>query len=111
MILINTTFCVDATIGNDFITFVRDTYIPLAQDSGLHSLLLTEMREREDDQQPEQAPTRTFALQMRAPSQDAINDFANDVLPRIYEYIGKTWGQRVIPFESMLDVLVDSNKK
>lgn len=111
MILINTTFCVDATIGNEFISFIRDTYIPLAQDSGLHSLLLTEMREREDDDEPKQTPTRTFALQMRSPSQDTINCFADDVLPRIYEYIGKTWGQRVIPFESMLDVLVDSNKK
>ena len=109
MILINTTFCVDKGISEEFISFLRDTYIPLAKDSGMYAMLLSEMREQEQD--PHQSPTRTLALQMRAPSSAVADAFCEDVLTQLYNYIVETWGQRVVLFETILDVLVDSAKQ
>lgn len=111
MILINTTFAVDANIADDFVDFIRSTYIPLADESGFHSHLLTRMRAPEDINQLTNQPTKTFALQMRAPSQEAIEEFRRDILPQLYNYIGKNWGMSVAMFESTLDVIHDSKKE
>lgn len=110
MILVNTTFCVDARISEAFIEFITQTYLPLSDSCGLHSALLTEMRApaEKDINGNEQ---RTFALQMRAPSQKVLDEFRADVLPHIYNLIGKQWGQSVGLFESILDVIHDPSKQ
>ena len=43
MILFNTTFAVDNNKSGEFIEFIRDTYIPMAEMSGIYGLLLTEL--------------------------------------------------------------------
>ncbi len=109
MILINTTFCVHSKLSPAFIDFVIHTYLPLSESSGLHSALLTEMRSPAETDITGDVP-RTFALQMRAPSQSVLDEFRNDILPRIYELINKQWGMGVALFESTLDVLHDPSK-
>lgn len=109
MILFNTTFCVNSAVAGDFIEFIRDTYIPLATSSELHSCLLTELRvPSERDLNGNE--TRSFALQMRAPSAVALEDFQADILPNIYSAMGRQWGAHVAFFESTLDVLFDPAK-
>ena len=106
MILFNTTFCVDSAIAPAFIAFVKDTYLPLATGSGLHSVLLTEMRAAAEPDASGKLP-RTLALQMRAPSDKVLNDFRSDILPALYESMARQWGMGVAMFESILDVLHD----
>lgn len=105
MILVNTTFCVDSAIAQDFINFIADRYIPLSSASGLYAPLLTEMRCPPETDTP--VPPRTFALQMRAPSQKTLDEFRQSVLPGIYRRIGAKWGMGVAMFESTLDVIHD----
>lgn len=113
MILFNTTFCVDANIAPDFIEYVREAYIPIAEASDLHSALLTEVRvpDGTDTRGINGQPTRSLALQMRAPSERILEEFRRDVLPNIYHSIGSQWGMGVAMFESTLDVLHDPSRK
>ena len=111
MILLNITFAVNSDISGDFIDFIRDTYIPLAESSGLYASLLTEVRTEPQTDALTGTPTRTLALQMRAPSQSVADEFEADVLPRILTLIGSTWGQAVAMFCTTLDVLHDPSRK
>lgn len=110
MILLNTTFSVDGSVAEAFIDFIRETYIPLAADSGMYATLLTEVRMPDDDREAA-AGARTFAVQMRARTQADADAFRADILPRLYELIGRTWGMSVAMFESTLDVIHDPEKK
>ncbi|MDE6196257.1 MAG: DUF4286 family protein [Muribaculaceae bacterium] len=111
MILINTTFSVDANIADAFTGFIRDTYIPLASESGLGDALLSELRVEPEMNITTGQNARTFALQMRAPSQKVLDEFRNDVVPRIYAFMGATWGTGAAFFETTLDILYDPAKK
>lgn len=106
MILLNTTFSVDGDVADAFIDFIRDTYIPLASESGMYATLLTEVRMSDDDREAA-AGARTFAVQMRARTQADADSFRADILPRLYELIARTWGMNVAMFESTLDVIHD----
>lgn len=109
MILLNTTFCVDANIAEPFVEFIKDIYLPTAEVVKMYAPLLCELRCQTDDN-PKQ-PTRTFALQMRAPSQHVADFFKNDILPNIYHEIGQKWALGVVMFESVLDVIHDPLKE
>lgn len=111
MILLNTTFSVDDSVVLPFIDFIRDVYISLAESSGMHSCLLTELRVPQERNTLTDANSRTFALQMRAPSDSVADDFRADILPEIYRLMASRWGMSVAMFESTLDVIHDSAKK
>ena len=111
MILFNTTFCADDNIVGPFIDFIRDVYIPLADSSDMYSVLLTEIRSTSETNALTGQPTRSFALQMRVPSQEKAEEFRHDILPEIYRLIGEQWGAGVGMFESILDVVYDHNKR
>ena len=111
MILFNTTFSVDANVADAFNRFISDVYVPLAEESKLYSILLTEMRAPAEKNLLSGQPTRTFALQMRAPSAKELEEFRSDVIPEIYGLIGKQWGPAVAMFESTLDVIYDHKRK
>ncbi|MCM1067307.1 MAG: DUF4286 family protein [Muribaculaceae bacterium] len=111
MILLNTTFSVDDSIVLPFIDFIRDVYVSLAESSGMHSCLLSELRVPQERNALTDANTRTFALQMRAPSDAAVEEFRTDILPEIYRLMGSRWGMGVAMFESTLDVIHDSSAK
>lgn len=110
MILFNTTFAVDSNKTDEFIEFIRDTYIPMAEMSGIYGLLLAELHGETSDNTFTGQPVRTFALQMRVPTEEAMTDFHDQVLPNIYHAIGESWGMGVSMFESKLDVIYDHSK-
>ena len=110
MILFNTTFAVDANHVDDFKSFIIDTYIPMADMSQLYGMLLTELHGDAGVNSLTGQKVRTFALQMRAPSQKAMDEFHDQVLPNIYHVIGESWGMGVSMFESRLDVVYDHSK-
>lgn len=112
MILINTTFCVDSPMADTFIDFIKDTYIPLALSSGLHSPLLTRINAGEENSKNELtgAESSSYALQMRAPSADILAEFRADILPNLYYVMGESWGPSIQLFETELEVVYDPAK-
>jgi len=106
MILVNTTFSIESSAVASFTDFITKTYIPAAEKAGMYDLLLCEVRERENGN----GTHRTFALQMRAPSQDALDGFSAGPLAKMYRFIGRKWGQRIALFETVLDVIHDAGR-
>lgn len=106
MILYNTTFCIDNRLSDEFLEFLKLQYIPAAESSGLHAALVLAMRGGNDDDNY----TSTVALQMRAPSEGALEQFHTSQLPEIYSMITRRWGNGVAMFESTLDILHDSER-
>ncbi len=106
MILYNTTFCIDTKLHDEFIEFLKLHYIPAAESSGMHAALVLAMRGGYGDDNN----TRTVALQMRAPSEKALEQFRASHLPTIYNTIYSRWGTGVAMFESTLDIIHDSER-
>lgn len=106
MILVNTTFSIESSAAASFTDFITETYIPTAEKAGMYGLLLCEVRERENGD----GTHRTFALQMRAPSQLALDRFSSGPLTKMYRFIGRKWGQRIALFETVLDVIHDAEQ-
>lgn len=111
MILFNTTYCIDKPCADAFIEYLRDVYIPAAEELGFYAPLITEMRGPGEPNALTGAETRTFALQLRVPSEDVFNKFQTSVLPGLYSTLGKQFGSSVALFESALDVIHDPSKK
>lgn len=108
MILINTTYCVDQNRFDDFVKFLIDTYIPLAQASGMRRCLLTRVREAEPQVNALSGQlTSSVAIQMRAPSEDVLAEFREEILPNFYHALGSEFGTSVCFFETALDVIHD----
>lgn len=102
MILYNTTFGVEPKLADEFKAFVKDIYIPLAEESDMHGIIFSEVRVPKD----QGIDTRNFAIQIQADSDKSLDDFRNDVLPHVYHLIAKQWSDGVLWFETVLDILV-----
>lgn len=105
MILLNTTFCVDEGVREEFIGFLKETYIPVAQAAGLTAPLLTGVRGQAEPNIVTGQKCRSVALQMRAPSEEVLDAFCSDILLQLYNHIGRTWQASVGMFETRLDVI------
>ncbi len=110
MILFNTTYCIDASAAETFMNFICDRYIPAAIEAGMRAPLLTEVRGAADTNALSGEPTRTFALQMRASSQELLDSFTSDILPRLYNEAGALLGNKIALFESVLDIVHDPSR-
>ena len=108
MILLNTTFSIDASAAGAFTEYIIGQFIPRASEAGMYNILFTAVRDREA--QPPLAPSRTFALQFRAPSQQLYDDFAAHVLPLLIRYMKRKWAGKIAMFDTVLDVVHDSSK-
>lgn len=106
MILVNTTFSIESSAAASFTDFITKTYIPTAEKAGMYDLLLCEVRERETGD----GTHWTFALQMRAPSQETLDLFSAGPLDKMYRFIGRKWGRRIALFETVLDVVHDAGR-
>lgn len=106
MIIYNTTFCVDNTVLDAFVNFLKTHYIPVAESTGIHSALILSIRGGQDSENN----TSTIALQMRAPSESALMQFRDNHLHDIYSRISREWGTGVAFFESTLDIVHDAGK-
>ena len=109
MILSNITFCVDKAISPAFVDFLRNVFIPASDAEGLHSHLVSEVRVPSEE--GEENPARTFALQMRAPSEETLEKFNSDTLPRLLNEAHSRWGMGVATFATTLDIVHDPAKK
>lgn len=111
MILYNTTFCIDKAVHDDFVRYVVETVIPATSRAGMYGHLLTAVRGATDRNQLTGDTTSSLALQMRAPSQEVLDNLAASLLPRLFSEIGSRWQSKVAFFDTALDVIHDPAKK
>lgn len=104
MYLINTTFQADNDISADFVDFVSNEMIPVAvHECGMADPVFTRIRPHAGSDTTEK--TTGYALQLRAPSESAFESYCSDCLPAFLEALFGRWGQRVVHFTSVLDII------
>lgn len=103
MYLINTTFQAEESVAADFISSVTAEFIPAVErDSKLHSSILSRLKLAPEQTTP---GTETTALQFRAPSAQARDEYLENILPAFLESTFKRWGQKVLYFTSVLEII------
>jgi len=110
MILYNSTFCIDEPLETEFIEFIKDIYLPAAYACGMYKGLLTKIRAPKEQNGLNGQMTVNYALQLRSPSDEVCNDFTDDVLPRLFEALGKDLQQTLNVYCTILDVIYDPDK-
>ena len=110
MILYKTTFCIDEPLEKEFIDFAKDIYIPAANACGLYKGLLSKIRAPKEMNGLNGRSTVNYALQFRSPSDNVCVEFTDEVLPRLFEAMGKNLQQGINIYCTLLDVVHDSDK-
>ena len=100
MILLNTTFIVHKSIEKAFISWVNDTYIPAAEQSGIFIEPLLSRILLETD--PE---ATSFALQMRAHSHQEANTWHDCDAAALKSDIAKMWGEKMLHFTTFMEII------
>lgn len=107
MILYNITFGIDNNVSKPFVDYLITTIIPASENLGLHSHLLTSVRQGEAQKELYGDNSLSIALQMRAPSQSVVDSFKAQLLPLLAEDIRKQCPMQVVIFDTTLDIIHD----
>lgn len=99
MIIHNITYCVDRTLAPVFLEWLRAEYIPRAKEAGLEVQALARVMGSADPQ------ADSYALQLLA---QGLGDVKRWIAGTGADLAGEAacrWGQRVVHFETNLQVL------
>lgn len=110
MILYNTTFCVDEPFENELVDFIKEIYIPSAYACGMYKALLTKIRAPKEQNGLNGNLTVNYALQLRAPSDEVCRDFSDELVPRLFESMGRELQQALNVYCTTLDVVHDHDR-
>lgn len=103
MYIINTTFQVDNDVQKEFLHDIGEEFLSFVQgNSSLHSAILSRVSLHPSQGTP---GTEAFALQMRAPSAEARDEYMEQLLPNLLADFGRRFGQKVMYFTTVLDIV------
>lgn len=96
----NTTFVVERSATEEFLTWVRTTYIPAAKHSGHFKEvnLVKILMEIDPD-------ASNYAVQMRSTSLENARQWHNDVATILKDDISARMGERVVFFSTDMEVI------
>ncbi len=96
--ILNTSFHMDETIKNDFIAWIKETYIPSALQSGVFGRpLLTKIMTVVEP------GTVSFALHLVCGDLDKANNWHDNEGARMREMLSRRFGQRVVFFSTYME--------
>lgn len=104
MILFNITFAVDLQVREEFMEFIRRTYIPAALKCGMKSALMGRPRFEPQKNMITGNQSESFALQMIAPTEGVLAGLTDSVLPLLYDKVTH-WGPSVTLFPTVMDIV------
>lgn len=99
MILFNTTFHVEDEVHNEWINWVKETYIPTATESGLITdPLLCKVLNHHDT-------GSSYSLQFKTDDTATLHRWYANTGNRLQVALQTTFGTKVLPFTSLLEVV------
>lgn len=104
MILFNITFSVDTCLRDEFLKYLRESYIPAALACGMCSPVLSRPRFEPQPNMLTGHDSESYALQMTAPGDDSLEELGDAALPALYNKVNH-WGAAVTLFPTVLDVM------
>lgn len=99
MIIHNITFCVDRSLADEFLLWLREMYIPAASEAGLPVIALCRVMGSPDPS------TESYALQLRAEGLGAVRAWTRGRGRQLGDEAASMWADRVLPFPTNLQVL------
>lgn len=98
MLIFNTTFHVDNSVFERYLTFIKETYIPLATRSGsLQSPSLSRIHANHGESGV------SLALQFKAENIEILNQWADQIGDNLQKEIVKQFGDKVAGFPTLLE--------
>ena len=99
MTLLNTTFHVHSSIDQLFIEWIKQIYIPAAQNAGLSNALFTRILA---DTDPE---GKSYAIQLHAPTMEHATTWHDNEAAKLKDELALRWGERVLHFTTYMEIL------
>lgn len=98
MLIFNTTFHVDNSVFDKYLTFIKETYIPQAIKSGaLQAPTLSRIHASHGE------TGVSLALQFKAESIEVLNEWAEQTGDNLQREIVKQFGDKVAGFATLLE--------
>lgn len=95
--VINTTFCVDKIVEDDFIQWAKSVYMETAsRDCGMTAPLIMQVLVATDEN------TTNYAIQFRSETNDQIVEWIDTYQPVLLDTAAKKWGQKVLHFTTLM---------
>lgn len=100
MTLLNTTFHVHKSVDALFVKWIKEIYLPLANESGLFSNpLFTRIMMQVD---PE---ATSYAVQLQAHSLNEAEAWHDDTAAKLKDAIAREVGERVLHFTTYMEII------
>ncbi len=102
MYLFNTTFYIDDAVMNDWIEWLRATYLPMMQAAGTFSNPLVYQVHSLNDEED----SSSIAVQFSVETMDDIRQWEETVNPRVEQSMLGVFGTKVLHFWTVLEPLL-----
>lgn len=96
--VINTTFCVEEPIVNEFIEWVKSVYLETAcRDCSMHDEMVMRILAPTEDN------TVNFAVQFRCDNSERLVEWIDTYQPVLLDSAAKKWGQKALHFTTLME--------
>ena len=99
MIVHNITFCVDRSVAEEFLPWVREVCVPMAVEAGFRHRMLCRVMGSPDP------GVESYALHLEADGLATVKAWTQSHAKRLATDIAGRWGERVLMFATNLQVL------
>lgn len=99
MTLLNTTFHVHKSVDALFIKWVKEIYLPIANESGLSNPLFTRIMTQVD---PE---ATSYAVQLQASSHNEAEKWHDTSAAKLKDALSREVGERVLHFTTYMEII------
>ncbi len=99
MIVHNITFCADRSLAGELLLWLREAYMPRAEEAGLEVMMLSRVMGSPDP------ATESYALQLGATGLATVKAWTKGGGARLAAEAAAIWGDRVVMFPTNLQVL------
>lgn len=95
--IINTTFCVEQPISDEFIEWAKNVYLETAcRDCSMHNPLIMHILA------PTKDNTINFAIQFRCDDNEHLVEWIDTYQPVLLDSAAKKWGQKALHFTTLM---------
>lgn len=103
-ILVNTTFAIDASVRDEFISWLKTDFIPAAFAAGASQIVASRVIGQMLDG-PADDEAEAYACQFQMESREDVGLWLDSVAARLLGERHAMWGDRFLPFVTFMETL------
>lgn len=102
--LINTTFAIDSSIRQDFLNWLRCSFVPRAVERGATSVVSSRVIGQMLDG-PHDDEAEAYACQFQMASRDDAAQWVEYLSASLMPECHAAWGERILPFTTFMEII------